>query len=220
MSKPSPRAAKAEILREYGPFPDADRVGGVTFDGERAWFAAGSHLQSFDPETGAAGERLPVAADAGTAFDGKHLFQITGETIQKLDAKTGQVIAKIPAPGKGRDSGLAWAEGMLWVGQYHDRKIYGVDPKSGEILKTIESDRLVTGVSWVEGELWHATWENDQSELRRVEPETGEVLERLEMPSGVFVSGLESDGGERFFCGGGGSGKVRAVRRPKQRHLP
>jgi streptogramin lyase len=217
MNKPLPRAEMAEILREYGPFPDVEQVAGVTFDGQRAWMAAGSHLQAFDPETGAAGERFTVAADAGTAFDGKHLFQLTAGVIQKVDAKTGEVLGTIPAPGKGCDSGLAWAEGKLWVGQYQDRKIYGIDPVSGEILKTIESDRFVTGVSWVEGELWHGTWENDQSELRRVEPATGEVLERLEMPLGAFVSGLESDGGERFFCGGGRSGKVRAVRRPKRR---
>ena len=209
--------AKAEILREYGPFPDVANVAGVTYDGTLAWLAAGTHLQSFDPATGQAGKRLPVAADAGTAFDGRHFFQITGELIQKIDAKSGQVLSTIPAPGKGRDSGLAWAEGMLWVGQHRDRKILCIDPDSGEILRTVESDRFVTGVSWVEGELWHGTWENDQSELRRVEPETGAVLERLEMPKGLIVSGLESDGADTFFCGGGTSGKVRAVRRPRRR---
>jgi glutamine cyclotransferase len=211
-----PRAAKAEILQEYGPFSDAEKVGGVTYDGKLAWLAAGTHLQSFDPTTGEAGRRLPVAADAGTAFDGRHFFQITGEVIQKIDPKTGKVLGTIPAPGNGRDSGLAWAEGMLWVGQYRDRKIHCIDPDTGEVRRTIESDRFVTGVSWVDGELWHGTWEGDESELRRVEPETGQVLERLEMPKGTFVSGLESDGQESFFCGGGNSGLIRRVRRPKR----
>ena len=211
------KTAQAEILREYGPFAEVDSVAGVTFDGERAWLAAGTHLQAFDPQTGEAGARMPVAADAGTAFDGKHFYQITGDVIQKLDAKTGKVLGTIPSPGQGRDSGLTWAEGALWVGQYRDRKIHRIDPNTGAILKTLESDRFVTGVTWVEGELWHATWEDERSELRRVAPETGEVLDRLEMPSGAMVSGLESDGGERFFCGGGNSGKVRAVRRPKKR---
>lgn len=218
MSKPAQRpSAKAEVLREYGPFPDVENVGGVTYDGEQAWFAAGSHLQAFDPKTGNAGRRITVAADAGTAFDGRHFYQITAKVIQKLDAKTGELLATIPAPGNGHDSGLAWAEGKLWVGQYRDRKIYAIDPKSGEVLKTIESDRFVTGVTWVDGELWHATWENDESDLRRVEPTTGEVLERLEMPPGMGVSGLESDGRDTFFCGGGKSGRVRAVRRPRKR---
>jgi outer membrane protein assembly factor BamB len=218
VTKPaSPRAEKAEIVREYGPFPDGDHVAGVTFDGEQAWFAAGTHLQAFDPVTGKAGRRLAVAADAGTAFDGRYFYQITGEVIQKVDAKSGKLVGTIPAPGKGRDSGLAWAEGKLWVGQHRDRKIHAIDPNTGEILKTIESDRFVTGVTWVDGELWHGTWENDESELRRVEPTTGEVLERLEMPKGTFVSGLESDGRDTFFCGGGKSGKVRAVRRPRKR---
>jgi glutamine cyclotransferase len=213
----SSRPPIAEIVREYGPFPDAEQVAGVTFDGERAWFACGTHLQSFDPATGAAGPRLAVAADAGTAFDGRHFYQLTGEVIQKLEPKSGKLLGTIPAPGKGRDSGLAWAEGKLWVGQYRDRKIHSIDPSTGEILKTIESDRFVTGVTWVDGELWHATWEDDESELRHVDPATGHVLERLEMPPGATVSGLESDGRDTFFCGGGKSGKVRAVRRPRKR---
>lgn len=210
------RAQPAEIVREYGPFPDSEKIGGVTFDGELAWAAAGTHLQAFDPETGRAVRRLPCAADAGTAFDGEHFFQITADRIHKIDAKSGEIVGDIPAPGNGGDSGMAWAEGSLWVGHYRDRCIHQVDPETGKILRTIASDRFVTGVSWVEGELWHATWEGDDSELRHVDASTGEVLERLEMPPGVGVSGLESDGRDTFFCGGGTSGKVRAVRRPKR----
>ncbi len=209
-----PEPSRAEIVREYGPFADA---AGVTFDGECVWVATGTHLQAFDPATGKAERSFEVASDAGTAYDGRHLYQLTGDVIQKLDARSGEVLGTIPSPGKGRDSGLAWAEGMLWVGQYRDRKIYGIDPATGEILKTIESDRFVTGVTWVDGELWHGTWEDDKSELRHVEPATGQVLERLEMPAGVGVSGLESDGKDTFYCGGGKSGKVRAVRRPRKR---
>ena len=126
------------------------------------------------------------------------------------------MLATIPAPGGGGDSGLAWAEGTLWVGQHRNRKIHQIDPETGATLRTIESNRFVTGVTWVEGEFWHATWEGDDSELRRIDPQTGEVLEQLDMPPGVNVSGLESDGGSQFFCGGGRSGKVRAVRRPKR----
>jgi outer membrane protein assembly factor BamB len=214
MPKVVPPPAPAQILREYGPFPEGENAHGVTFDGERAWVATGAHLQSFDPRTGAPGPRFAVAADAGTAFDGRHFYQLTGKVIQKLDAKSGAVLGTIPAPGNGRDSGLAWAEGKLWVGQYRDRKIHGIDPSTGEILKTIESDRFVTGVSWVDGELWHGTWEDDESELRRVEPSTGAVLERLQMPRGAGISGLESDGRDTFFCGAGKGGKVRRVRRP------
>jgi hypothetical protein len=82
-------------------------------------------------------------------------------------------------------------------------------------LRTIESNRFVTGVTWVGNELWHGTWEADQSELRRVDPKSGEVLEQIDMPPGIGVSGLESNGGDTFFSGGGDSGKVRAVRRPR-----
>jgi glutamine cyclotransferase len=207
----------AEIVREYGPFPGAERVHGVTYDGERVWFAAGDKLNAVDPASGKIVRSIDAAAHAGTAFDGRHLYQLAEDRIQKIDPKTGRVLATIPAPGGGGDSGLTWAEGTLWVGQYRDRKIHQIDPETGAILRTIESNRFVTGVTWIDGELWHATWEGDQSELRRVDPRTGEVLERLEMPAGAFISGLESNGGDLFYCGSGNGGKVRAVRRPKRR---
>ena len=209
--------SKAEILREYGPFAGADTVGGVTYDGQNVWFAAGERLKSFDPESGEPRRAIEAAAHAGTAFDGRHLYQIAENRIHKIDPQSGRVLSSIPAPGAGGDSGLAWAEGTLWVGQYRERKIHQVDPATGAILRTIESNRFVTGVTWVEGELWHATWEGDASDLRRVDPQTGEVLEQLDMPPGANISGLESDGAGRFFCGGGQTGKVRAVRRPRRR---
>jgi glutamine cyclotransferase len=205
----------AEVVREYGPFPGVEHVHGVTYDGQHIWFAAGDTLKAVDPSSGKMLRSIDVAANAGTAFDGVHLFQLAGDRIQKIDPKTGQVVATIPAPGSGC-SGLAWAEGMLWVGQHRNRKIYQIDSRTGAILRTIESDRFVTGVTWVDGQFWHGTWEGDESDLRRVDVRTGEVLERLKMPRGVNVSGLESDGGDLFFCGGGSSGKVRAVRRPKR----
>jgi glutamine cyclotransferase len=207
------KKTSAEVLREYGPFAGADKVHGVTFDGARVWFASGGAVHAVDPDKGEIVQSIEVAAHAGTAYDGKHLFQIAENRIQKIDPKSGRVLGSIPAPGAGGDSGLAWAEGSLWVGQYCDHQI---DPQTGAILRTIESNRFVTGVTWVDGDLWHATLEGDESELRRIDPKSGEVLECLGMPSGVAVSGLESDGAERFFCGGGGSGKVRAVRRPKR----
>ncbi len=209
------KRAAAEILREYGPFTGAERVNGLTYDGKQVWFASGDKLHALDPASGKIDRTIDVAAHAGTAFDGKHLFQIADESIQKIDPKTGRVLAAIPTPSGGA-SGLAWAEGSLWVGQYRRRQIHQIDPETGAILRTIESNRFVTGVTWIEGELWHATWEGEESDLRRIDPRTGEVLETLDMPPGTGISGLESDGGDQFFCGGGSSGKVRTVRRPKR----
>jgi glutamine cyclotransferase len=208
--------SNAEIVREYGPFAGVERVDGVTYDGQHVWFASGDKLNAFDPSTGNMLRSIDVAAHAGTAFDGRYIYQIAEDRIHKIDPKTGKVLATIPAPGGGGDSGLAWAEGTLWVGQYRGRKIHQIDPKTGTILRTIESNRFVTGVTWVDGELWHATWEDEESDLRRVDPRTGEVLESLDMPHGVHVSGLESDGGDQFFCGGAKTGKVRAVRKPRR----
>jgi len=204
----------ARIIREYGPFKGVDAVHGVTYDGRQLWIATGERLDAIDPASGETLRSLAVAADAGTAFDGEHLFQLAGGRIQKIDLATGQVLSTIPAPGGGGDSGLTWAEGSLWVGQYPERKIYQLDPATGAVLRTIESDRFVTGITWVDGELWHGTWEKDASELRHIDPRTGEVLESVEMPAGTGISGLESNGADLFFCGGGRSGLVRAVERP------
>mgnify|MGYP001109758372 FL=1 len=206
----------AEIIEEYGPFPGAERVNGVTYDGKHVWFASGDRLNAIDPADGKAFDSIDVPAHAGTAFDGEHLFQIAESRIQKIDPKSGRVVSTIPAPGNGGDSGLAWAEGSLWVGEYRERKIHQIDPETGAILRTINSNRFVTGVTWVDGELWHATWEDEKSDLRHIDPVTGKTLERLDMPAGMGISGLESDGHDRFFCGGGNSGKVRVVQRPNR----
>ena len=210
------KKSPAEVIREYGPFAGVEHVHGVSYDGQQVWFAAGDKLQALDPKSGKALRSIDVSAHAGTAFDGESLYQIAEDRIQKIDPQTGRVLGSIPAPGKGADSGLAWHEGTLWVGQYRERKIHQIDPHTGRILRTIESKRFVTGVTWVDGELWHGTWEGDSSDLRRVDPATGAVVESLEMPPGVAVSGLESDGADQFFCGGSRSGKIRVIRRPKR----
>jgi glutamine cyclotransferase len=210
------KRSAAEVVHEYGPFPGVDKVHGVTFDGTRVWIAAGETLKAIDPANGDTLHSIDIAADAGTAFDGHHLFQIADSRIQKIDPQTGDVLATIPAPGNGGDSGLTWAEGTLWVGVYRERKIHQIDPQTGAILRTIESNRFVTGVTWVDNELWHGTWEGDESELRHIDARTGEVRERLDMPEGTGVSGLESNGADLFYCGGGASGKLRAVRKPKK----
>jgi glutamine cyclotransferase len=205
----------AKILHEYGPFPGVENIGGVTFDGKQVWFASGDRVNALDPASGRTTRSIQTPAHAGTAFDGHHLYQLAGERIVKIEPASGRIVASVPAP-EGGGSGLAWAEGTLWVGQHRNRKIHQVDPGTGSILRTLESNRFVTGVTWVDGDLWHATWENEQSEIRRVDPQSGKVLETLEMPPGLIVSGLEADGADRFYCGGGTSGKVRVVERPRR----
>jgi streptogramin lyase len=204
---------KANIIREYGPFPDAARIHGVSHDGRQVWFATDGAMMAFDPRSGAATRTLRIPADAGTAFDGRHLYQIAGAHIQKIDPQTGQIVSTIAAPMGAGNSGLAWADGMLWVGRYEDRKIHQIDPDTGAVLHTLASNRYVTGVTWADGELWHGTWEDGASELRQIATDTGEVLAAIEMPGETGVSGLESDGNGTFYCGGGASGLVRAVRR-------
>ena len=210
------KRSTAEIVREYGPFENVEKVHGLTFDGERIWFASGDRLNALDPATGKPQRAIDVAAHAGTGFDGKHLFQIAEDRIQKIDPESGRVLATIPAPAGGGDSGLAWAEGSLWVGDYRGRSIHQIDPDTGKVVRTIESKRFVTGVTWVDGQLWHGTWEGDHSDLRRIDPESGEVLEQLDMPEDTAVSGLEADAEGQLLCGGASSGRIRVVRRPKR----
>ncbi len=202
----------ATIVREYA-FEDVSNVHGVSYDGANIWIATGDTLNAIDPGSGKTVRKLAIPAQAGTAFDGRHLYQIAGDRIQNVDPQTGKVIASVPTPDGGA-SGMAWAEGALWVGQYRNRKIHQVDPETGKVLRTIESNRFVTGVTWAGDELWHGTWEGDQSELRHIDAKSGKMLEQLDMPKGVAVSGLESNGSDSFYCGGGDSGKVRVVRRP------
>lgn len=209
------KRAAAEIIREYGPFSENEGVHGVTYDGTSVWFASGDRITAVDPDSGKTKRTIKASAHAGTAFDGQHLFQIAEDSIQKIDPDSGRVLSTIPAPG-GSVSGLAWAEGSLWVGEYRARKIHQVDPATGKVLRSIDSNRFVTGVTWVDGDLWHATWEGDESSLRQIDPKTGDVLTQLDMPEGTGISGLESDGADRLFCGGGNSGKIRVVRRPKR----
>lgn len=208
------KRSSATILREYGPFPGVTNIGGVSYDGTNIWIAAGDSLDAIDADNGKTVRKLDIAAHAGTAFDGRHLFQLSGEHIKKLDPDSGKVLATIPAP-EGGASGMAWAEGMLWVGQHRARKIHQVDPETGKILRSLDSNRFVTGVTWADGELWHGTWENDESNIRRIDPASGEVLEQIDMPKDVAVSGVEWNGRDAFYCGGGPSGKVRVVKKPR-----
>ena len=208
---------QAEIEREYGPFPDAAEVHGVTYDGTHVWFASGDKLNAIDPASGSRVRALEVVAVAGTAYDGRFLYQLSGKTIQKIDPTSSKTVAEIPAPEPHSDNaGLTWAEGSLWLARYRARQILQLDPQNGAVLRTLESDRFVTGVTFAEGELWHATWEKDASELRAIDPHSGRVRARVHMPAGTMISGLEFDGRDRFYCGGGPSGRVRALRKPKR----
>ena len=202
-------------MREYGPFLNVPCVHGVSFDGQHIWFAAGDRLLAVAPDSGELVRALEVRAQAGTAFDGRHLYQLADGAIHKLDPATGRVLARIPAPGEAL-SGMAWAEGYLWIGHYGAGEIYQVDPQTGAVVRTLTSDRFVTGVTWVQGELWHGTQDGSHSELQQLEPQSGRVLRRLELPQGAIVSGLESDGDELFYCGGASTGKIRAVRRSRR----
>jgi outer membrane protein assembly factor BamB len=205
------RRAKVDIVKEYVPI-EGSKVHGVTFDGKLVWYATDDAIVGFDPESEKVVKRLDVPANAGTAFDGENIYQLAGGEILVVRPTDGRVLRKMPAPGKGMDSGMAYADGHLWVGQYRDAKIHKIDAKTGEVVKTLSSDRFVTGVSCVDGALWHGVSDDArESELRRVR-EDGTIAEVLTFPAGVHVAGVESDNKGGFWCGGE-AGKLRLVRR-------
>jgi streptogramin lyase len=209
------KTGEAEVVREYMPIDDRG-IHGVTFDGKLVWFARNDEVICFDPNTSEVVRRYSIpGAGAGTAFDGEFIYQLAKEEIVVVRPSDGAVVRRLPSPGKGADSGMAWGDGYLWVGQYSQGKINKVDPKTGEIVKTLTSDRFVTGVSCVDGELWHAGVGNDRpTELRRLGPE-GKVEEALTVPVSL-ISGMERTKDGDFWCGGE-KGKLRLVRR-KRKH--
>src|SRR5258708_4635587 len=199
------------------PFRVSTASAGVRLTAPPAGLRAGTKCTRPTPRAGKRGARTMSHPTPERPSDGRHLFQIAEDRIQKIDPDTGRVLSTIPAPGGGGDSGLAWAEGTLWVGQHRERKIHQIDPQTGVILRTIESNRFVTGVTWVDGELWHGTWEGDDADVRRIDPETGEVLERLDMPPGMGVSGLAPQSSDPFFSRSRPTPHVRALPRPRRR---
>jgi hypothetical protein len=206
----------AEILQEYGPYPNAPDVHGVTFDGEHVWIAVGDRMLALAPNSGEIARTLEVPARAGSAFDGRYLYQIANSGIQKIEHASGRVVTTLSLPCENA-SGMAWADGYLWIGEYKAGKVHQVDPNSGAIVRSLQTNSFVTGVMWVEGELWHGAAQQTSSELREIDPHTGSVRRRIGMPADAFVSGIESNGSNVIYCGGGASGKLRAVRRRERR---
>ncbi len=205
------RTSDAEVEREYVPLDDG-HVHGVTFDGKLVWYARNDELVAFDPEREEVVRRHRVpGAMAGTAFDGKHLYQLAGSEIMVVDPADGRIVRRLPAPPKGANSGMAWGDGYLWIGQFRESRIHKVDAKTGEIVKTLASDRFVTGVSCVDGVLWHgASDDGKPCELRRLGLD-GTVEETLRVPVEA-ISGLEATRDGAFWVGGR-KGRLRVVRR-------
>jgi len=199
----------AKIVRELAPIDEA-QIHGVTFDGVLVWFARANELIAFDPAAERVVKRFDVpGAAAGTAFDGTHLYQLAGPEILVVAPSDGQIVRKLPAPNRGENSGMAWADGYLWVGQYRAAKIHKVDARTGELVKTLSSDRYVTGDSCVDGALWHAVSGNGDCEIRRLAAD-GTVEEVWSVPV-ASISGMEGSR-DGFWCGGEG-GKLRLVAR-------
>ncbi len=222
---PEPTSAR---ITDDVDVPGVDMIHGVTFDGTHVWFAGGPDQDLFcvDPASGRVVRRLGRRdCGAGLAFDGEHLWAVCEEgkreRIDRIDRANGKTLRSIPLHDD-HPSGLAFAAGFLWLGSYRNRRILKIDPRDGRVVKTIASDRLVTGVTWVDGELWHGTYpERDEDvepgELRAIDAETGAVKRRVQLPAGTRISGTEWDGGEKIWLGSRAAKEsLRAIRRPSR----
>lgn len=214
------RVDDAEIVRELQLAGFGD-IHGVTCDDRGyVWFAHGDGgLACVEPASGRVLRQFAeFGATAGTTFDGTHLWQITRDRIVKLDPESGEIVHSIPQPDDCHCSGMAWAEGSLWVGNYDGKQLLKIDPVTGAVRKRLDVDRFVTGVTWIDGELWHGVWakpdEADaEAELRVIDTDSGQVRRRLRLPARVPVSGVGADAQGRLWCGGSAKGGIFGVRR-------
>ena len=172
----------ATIVREYGPFPGVARVNGVSYDGAHVWIATGDTLNAIR-----SGERQDGAQARRRRACGNRLRRpapLPDRRRPHPDGRPRDRPRDRDHPDARRRRLGNGVGGRDAVGRATSRrKIHQVDPETGAILRTLESNRFVTGVTWVDGELWHATWEGDESELRRIDPQSGEVLTQLDMPA-------------------------------------
>ena len=208
------KRSAAEIVREYGPFPGVDRVNGVTYDGQHVWFASGDKLNAFDPASGktAALDRRRRACRNGVRRPapvpdrrGPHPEDRSEDRPRARHDPGARRRRRLRARlGRRHAVGGAVSRPEDPSGRSRDRR----DPSHHRVQPLRHRGHLGRRRALAR----HLGSRRERAAARR--SRTGEVLEQLEMPPGVGVSGLESDGGDRFFCGGGSSGKVRAVRRP------
>ena len=77
------RRSKAEIIREYGPFPGADNVGGVTYDGKQPY--AEARAATLDDIARVLDDYSNAARNAIRAgFDGVQLHAANGYLIDQF----------------------------------------------------------------------------------------------------------------------------------------
>ena len=105
------KRAAAEIVREHGPYPDADNIGGVTYDGQQVWMATGQGSQT-EPC------RQIGIKDVGHAVTHGHdAIEPTGQagrliTPEHHGFSVGQVVTDT-APGEGRFAGYVQPRHLL-----------------------------------------------------------------------------------------------------------
>lgn len=94
---------------------------------------------------------------------------------------------------------LWWRQGDAGIGAQEERA--GEAAVGGAVIAERSRVRVVRelphdpeaftqGLLWWHGALWESTGQYGQSEVRKVDPETGEVLDRVRLPPELFGEGL------------------------------
>ena len=213
---PGHRRVRPRSCANTAPSPAPTSVHGVTHDGQRVWAATGARLIAFDPESGEPTRTLDRACDAGTAFDGTYLYQIAERASTRSIPPPARCWRRSRRPATAYDSGLTWAEGSLWVGQYRDRKIHQIDP--------------ATGASHAHHRVQPLRHRRDLGRRRAVARHLGRRRERDpphrpgerrraraagDAAAASASAGSSPTGPISSIAAAATSGKVRAVRRPK-----
>ncbi len=105
---------------------------------------------------------------------------IPGDTLVGIDARSGGATA--PVALGGRPSGVALADGSVWVGDVSRGAVERVDPERGAVVQTIPVGSGPDGIGAGEG----AVWATDAlaGTLLRISPETDTVVQTIPMPTG------------------------------------
>src|SRR3989449_852857 len=105
-----------------------------------------------------------------------------------------------PFPGVDHVHGVTFDGQHVWFAS--GGKLNAFDPASGKTVRSIDV-AAHAGTAFDGQHLFQLA----EDRIQKIDPKTGRVLATIPAPGG---------GGDQFFCGGGRSGKVRAIRRPRR----
>lgn len=198
---PTPSAVDAEVIARIPlPHPDAqtasdDQVG-VAHDAIWTVGFRGTNLVQVSTNRNEIVSDVPITSSALFIGDGEVWSMspvgfIPGPKqmeLNRIDPAAGEprLVAEIPPNGD-----IAVGLGGVWVVAGADLQL--IDPVSGKIIRTLSVSVIRLNVACGSLWGWQLTAESDWV-LERLDPESGAILDRFELPDGVRQQLVEIDG--------------------------